>query len=939
MKCRGVVLLVALMILLLSGGLWARPTTAYEAEMAVMGWLHGGMKPLGVDLGRSVSDVESFEDDEGRPVYYIVHLQPSGFVIVPAEDSVEPIVGFADEGRYDPSFENPLGALVTSDLYGRVAASRNTFTPQVELTTGVTQHPESKWRDLIHRGENPRDTFGLMSLVGLSDVRVIPLLQSEWGQTTACGQDCYDYYVPNRYPCGCLATAMAQVMRYFEHPAAGIGVHEFEITVDEVIRSAQTRGGDGAGGPYHWDDMMLRPRSNCSAVTQIQCQAIGALCYDVGVAVKMIYESGGSAAFLPDGRDALLYIFQYDHAVMAYDAGRDISMHLNEIINPNLDAKCPVILAIINPDQRNSGHAVVCDGYGYESATLYHHLNMGWEGIGDIWYNLPNIDSSRARYASLFGCIYNIQISGNGEIISGRILDPDGRPIVNVPVYAEGGGLAPYTAVTDDRGIYAFVGLDPNTAYTIWPEAEGTVFASRSVETGSSRDDVAASGNRWGIDFYAETVLEPPLPRLIYVDAGAPGDPGPDDPAQSDPLEDGSAEHPFDAIQEAIDAAVSGEIVIVLGGTYTGVGNRDLDFRGKAITVRSIEPNEPDLVVIDCQGSVDDPHRGFEFHNYETPLSVLDGGTVTGGYHEQGGGIYCEDCARPTVTNCTFDRNSASLGGAVFNENAGPTLIGCTFSRNTTEAGGAIYNYGDLAACRPVLIDCVFYANAAIYNGGAMYNLGQYAQPVLTNCAFIWNSVSDGGGGAIRNNVSAAVTLTNCLFVKNSAAIFGGAIRCSNGSRVALTNCTLGDNTAGNGNALACTLDDGRLKSPCTVDILNCILWDGGGEMYSKDNSTITVTYSNLENGAGNGPWPGEGNIDADPYFADPVGGDYHLESQAGRWSPKSQSWLLDKVTSPCIDAGDPNMPVGLEPSPDGGIINMGAYGGTPEASKSYAIP
>jgi len=103
------------------------------------------------------------------------------------------------------------------------------------------------------------------------------------------------------------------------------------------------------------------------------------------------------------------------------------------------------------------------------------------------------------------------------------------------------------------------------------------------------------------------------------------------------------------------------------------------------------------------------------------------------------------------------------------------------------------------------------------------------------------------------------------------------------------------------------------------------------------------------------------GNIDADPCFADvghwdPNGtpadpnddfwieGDYHLKSQSGRWTsassvepdPNSHSWVQDEVTSPCIDAGNPHSPIGLEQFPNGGRVNMGAFGGTAEASKSY---
>jgi len=65
------------------------------------------------------------------------------------------------------------------------------------------------------------------------------------------------------------------------------------------------------------------------------------------------------------------------------------------------------------------------------------------------------------------------------------------------------------------------------------------------------------------------------------------------------------------------------------------------------------------------------------------------------------------------------------------------------------------------------------------------------------------------------------------------------------------------------------------------------------------------------------------------------TGGDYHVKSRAGRWDPISRTWLYDTVISPCIDAGVPGGPVDSEPMPNGGVVNMGAYGGTSEAGKS----
>jgi hypothetical protein len=113
----------------------------------------------------------------------------------------------------------------------------------------------------------------------------------------------------------------------------------------------------------------------------------------------------------------------------------------------------------------------------------------------------------------------------------------------------------------------------------------------------------------------------------------------------------------YPTIQAAIDASVDGDVVIVADGLYTGTGNRDIDFLGKALTVRS--ENGPVNCIIDCQASWTAPHRGFRFHTFETTASVLDGFTIQNGYapvemtcNTTGGGILCRDNANPTIRNC-----------------------------------------------------------------------------------------------------------------------------------------------------------------------------------------------------------------------------------------------------------------------------------------------
>jgi len=534
---------VLVVLQLCCSGLWARPTTADDAEKVVAGWLKTNARPLGTALGRQIIKIETFIDDNDQPVYYVVYLQPNGFVIVSADDLVEPIIAFADDGTFEPSLESPLGALVNNDLNGRITAVRNTspvsgdwsvvsgeqsksnFSINQLTAHQLTNYPRSKWRHLISLAEASESGFGLMGLITLSDVRVEPFVKSKWGQRYICGKNGYNYYTPNNYHCGCTATAMAQLMRYHEHPTGRmkIGRRNFLIKVDDESELAYTLGGDGKGGPYKWSLMELEP--GCST-TLDQRQAIGALCYDAAVAAQTEFSQNSSASNLHDARDALRDTFMYKNAIRASDSiGSLGGSVLNNMVNTNLDAGHPVILGI-KREETDSGHAVVADGYGYDFSALYHHLNMGWSGSDDIWYNLPNIDSSRAEYYdTVNGCIYNIFPSGSGEIISGRLTDTSGNPISDATVTAEGGS-GPYTAVTNNRGIYALVKVGSYTAYIVSVTKSGYNFTSQGVSTRKSENSTRVSGNKWGIDFVGEEASVPPAD---------PARPAPADPARPAP--------------------------------------------------------------------------------------------------------------------------------------------------------------------------------------------------------------------------------------------------------------------------------------------------------------------------------------------------------------------------------------------------------------------
>jgi predicted outer membrane repeat protein len=304
-----------------------------------------------------------------------------------------------------------------------------------------------------------------------------------------------------------------------------------------------------------------------------------------------------------------------------------------------------------------------------------------------------------------------------------------------------------------------------------------------------------------------------------------------------------------------------------------------------------------------------------------------------------GGAISNEDCS-PILTNCAFTHNSAGhVGGAISNtrnrDEPVLTLIKCTFTENVAEnSSGAVFNWISSA----VLINCTFSGNRS-HEGGAMHTYTGSA--TLTNCSFSGNSANV--GGAMYNYIRSKLVMDNCTFTGNAAENGGGIYNKSSTST--LINCTFAGNSGYTGDAIAC--DSAYFQECSNLELTNCILWDDGKAISNNDNSTIVITYSDVR-----GEQQGEGNIDVDPLFADPgywdpngtpddqnddfwVDGDYHIKSEAGRWDPVSESWVIDDVTSPCIDAGDPNSLVAFELFPNGGIINMGAYGGTTEASKS----
>jgi V8-like Glu-specific endopeptidase len=226
----------------------------------------------------------------------------------------------------------------------------------------------------------------------------------------------------------------------------------------------------------------------------------------------------------------------------------------------------------------------------------------------------------------------------------------------------------------------------------------------------------------------------------------------------------------FPTIQAAIDAATPDSVITVAPGTY----NEAINFNGKRIVVQSSDG--PADTVIDASGlnaSV------VSMTGVESPLTVLDGFTLTGGDGSLvnlggtdyifGGGLYLAGTS-PTIMNCVIVDNLAQFGGGVFNNDADPTFDGCTFAGNaSTASGGGMFNF---SGASPQVLNCTFDANTAS-NGGAISN--QSSSPTIAGTLFISNTATD-NGGAVRNISGAAPVITDSIFTDNTAGASGGGV-------------------------------------------------------------------------------------------------------------------------------------------------------------------
>lgn len=367
--------------------------------------------------GKGIRAARTHRNAAGESRFHVVNFEGGGWAAVGADDEESPVIAFSDNG--DDLVEDERNAvwfLVKRD------GERRAFARREVKRKGEERKCHKGWAAPYRRASSPtalsqQSTTTVKtaaSTIALEDVRVAPLIQSTWDQSD--GYKTYNYYTPNNYVCGCVATMLAQILRYYEWPTTSVVPFEGECMVGTNIyklSSMSVTNCTAIGGMYDWVKMTLKPDNSTPTENR---REIAKLCYDAGVSVNMMWSGTGSGALMADVRDALVEDWGYvDAHLVVYDyPTKDYPVpehpydfeELKRIVVSNCEAGRPIGYGISGD---SGGHAVVIDGYGYSSSgDFYMHINPGWGGSANAWYNPPNLSMGGLSFNESDELVYNI---------------------------------------------------------------------------------------------------------------------------------------------------------------------------------------------------------------------------------------------------------------------------------------------------------------------------------------------------------------------------------------------------------------------------------------------------------------------------------------------------------------------------------------------------
>jgi hypothetical protein len=305
----------------------------------------------------------------GHAIGFVSHWEPGGYFLLRADDDLPAVKLYSETDGFTnlpPAFLQ----VIREELAGELAALKRL------KSEGKRPRPRDDWAALFVSASTPVP----QGETGAASPGTV-LLQTAWDQDNP-----YNCYSPvagegpgGRAYAGCVACAMAQILRYHQKPASAAGDKSY---VDNAGSCTGTHRMSDAGlGDYAWTNM---PGSISNSSPVAQKQAVGRLLYHCGVAVAMDFEADGSGAHSEKVPTALSGSFRFTSSALLKRSGYSTAAWYNKIVQ-DIDSNQPIYYAMENS---GSGHALVCDGYQNGNEI---HLNLGWGGSGNAWYNMDNI--------------------------------------------------------------------------------------------------------------------------------------------------------------------------------------------------------------------------------------------------------------------------------------------------------------------------------------------------------------------------------------------------------------------------------------------------------------------------------------------------------------------------------------------------------------------
>ena len=277
------------------------------------------------------------------------------FVLLSADDSAFPLLAY--------SFENPFSLDVSENTLDWIRSYDQEIRLLKEHGIEVTEEVRRAWSDLEQGTVGPE----------LNRSEVKPLIFSQWGQ-----REPYNLYCPNGCVTGCVATAMAQIMRYWEYPNHGTGYHSYSHPIYGLLSA------NFGSETYDWDNMPNGATSDSPSAVQ---QALGTLLYHCGVAIDMNYGTDGSSAPANKVLEAMTSYFGYSSAISLVHKNNGYTDETwKSMLKDELNASRPLFYA---GQDRASAHAFICDGY---DSRDFFHFNWGWNGQNNGYYAIGGLN-------------------------------------------------------------------------------------------------------------------------------------------------------------------------------------------------------------------------------------------------------------------------------------------------------------------------------------------------------------------------------------------------------------------------------------------------------------------------------------------------------------------------------------------------------------------